>query len=224
MKLEFHSIENMIYDISLPISESLVVWPGDPPVRITQPSHLDRGDNATLSRLQMGAHTGTHVDAPAHFIAGGSGVDRLDLDTLVGPALVVEALEPDVLTVAVLESLSIPLGTERVLFHTRNSKLWAQEQPDFDTTFVAITEAGAQWLIDRGVRLVGIDYLSVAPYSTTAPTHRAFLRAGVVLLEGLNLSDIVPGTYQLVCLPLKIVGADGAPARAILIEPGRAGF
>jgi arylformamidase len=214
----------MIYDISLPISESLVVWPGDPPVRITQPSHLARGDNATLSRMDIGTHTGTHVDAPAHFFAGGSGVDQLDLGVLVGPALVVEALEPDVLSEEVLELLDIPVGTERVLFHTRNSKLWAQARPDFDSGFVAITEDGAQWLISRGIRLVGIDYLSVAPYDTTAPTHRAFLRAGVVILEGLDLGDIAPGTYQLVCLPLKIVGADGAPARAILIEPARAGF
>lgn len=207
-----------IYDISLPISESLVVWPSDPPIRITQPYHLDRGDEATVTRLDMGAHTGTHVDAPAHFVPGGSGVDDLDLNVLVGPALVVDAREADALSAAVLETLPIPPGTERVLFRTRNSDLWARDKREFHKDFVAITEGGARWLIERGVRLVGVDYLSVAPFDAVIPTHRALLHAGVVAIEGLDLSGIGPGAYQLVCLPLKIVGADGAPARAILIE------
>ena len=207
-----------IYDLSLPISESLVVWPGDPPIRITQPHHLDRGDEATVSRLDMGAHTGTHVDAPAHFVPGGSGVDDLDLNVLVGPALVVDARQADALSAEVLETLPIPTGTERVLFRTRNSDLWARGEPEFHEDFVAITEDGARWLIERGVRLVGVDYLSVAPFDAVTPTHRALLHAGVVAIEGLDLSGIGPGAYQLVCLPLKIVGTDGAPARAILIE------
>jgi arylformamidase len=207
-----------IYDISLPISESLVVWPGDPPIRITQPHHLDRGDEATVTRLDIGAHTGTHVDAPAHFVPGGSGVDDLDLNVLVGPALVVDAREADTLSAAVLETLPIPRGTERVLFRTRNSDLWARGRREFHKDFVAITKGGARWLIERGVRLVGVDYLSVAPFDAIIPTHRALLRAGVVAIEGLDLSGIGPGAYQLVCLPLKIVGGDGAPARAILIE------
>jgi arylformamidase len=207
-----------IHDISLPISESLVVWPGDPPVRITQPLHLDRGDEATVSHLDMGAHTGTHVDAPAHFIPEGSGVDALDLNVLVGPALVVHALEADALSAEVLATLPIPPGTERILFRTRNSELWTRGERAFQEDFVAITEDGARWLIERGVRLVGIDYLSVAPFDDVTPTHRALLWAGVVPLEGLNLSGIEPGVYQLVCLPLKIADADGAPARTILIE------
>jgi arylformamidase len=207
-----------IHDISLPISESLVVWPGDPPIRITQPYHLDRGDEATVTRLDMGAHTGTHVDAPAHFVPGGSGVDDLDLNVLVGPALVVDAREADALSADVLETLPFPPGTERVLFHTRNSDLWARDKREFHEDFCAITGDGARWLIERGVRLVGVDYLSVAPFDAVIPTHRALLCAGVVAIEGLDLSDIKPGAYQLVCLPLKIVGADGAPARAILIE------
>jgi arylformamidase len=207
-----------IYDISLPISESLAVWPGDPGIRITQPSHLDRGDAATVTRLDMGAHTGTHVDAPAHFIPGGSGVDALDLDVLVGPARVVHALEGDVLSTEVLGGLQIPSGTERVLFRTRNSERWARGAREFAEDFVAITEGGARWLVERGVRLVGIDYLSVGPFSAPAPTHRVLLRAGVILLEGLNLSGVAAGVYQLVCLPLRILGAEGAPARAILMD------
>ena len=207
-----------IYDVSLPISESLVIWPGDPSIRITQPSHLDRGDEATVSRLEMGAHTGTHVDAPIHFIQGGSGVDRLDLNLLVGPALVVHAPEADALTAEVLEGLAIPPGTERLLFRTRNSQHWAFGEREFWTDYVGITDEGARWLIARGVRLVGVDFLSVAPYDELVPPHRTLLGAGMVVVEGLDLSDVGPGVYQLVCLPLKVVGGDGAPARAILIR------
>jgi len=207
-----------IHDISLSISESLVTWPSDPSISITQVSHLDRGDHATVSHLEMGAHTGTHVDAPAHFIQGGAGVDTLDLNTLVGLALVAEARDAEALTADVLAELAIPLGTERVLFRTRNSNLWARGEQEFQEDFVAITEDGARWLIERGITLVGVDYLSVAPYGASVPTHRMLLQAGVVVVEGLNLSGIRPGMYQLVCLPLKIEGGDGAPARAILMD------
>jgi arylformamidase len=207
-----------IHDISLPISESLPVWPGDPGVKITQISHLDKGDVATVTRLDMSAHTGTHVDAPAHFVPGGLGVDALDLDVLVGPSLVVHALEADVLSADVLERLEILPGIERVLFRTRNSDLWERGEREFHKDFVAITEDGARWLVERGLRLVGVDYLSVGPFDGPVPTHRILLRAGIVAVEGLNLSGIAPGMYQLVCLPLKIAGSDGAPTRAILIE------
>jgi arylformamidase len=208
----------MIHDISLPVSESLVVWPGDPSIRITQPSHLDRGDVATVSRLEFGAHTGTHVDAPAHFVRGGAGVDRLDLDLLVGPARVIHVPEAGTLTPEVLESLSIPPGTERLLFRTRNSERWASGEEGFWEDYVGVTDEGARWLIARGVRLVGIDYLSVSTYADPVPPHQTLLGAGVIIVEGLNLSGIAPGMYQLVCLPIKLVGGDGAPARAILIE------
>ena len=207
-----------IYDISLPISESLVVWPDDPGIQLTHASHLDRGDPCTVTHLSLGAHTGTHVDAPAHFISGGPGIERLDLEVLVGPALVVHALEVDALSADVLEGLNIPPGTERLLFRTRNSACWARGDADFDESFVAITEDGARWLVERGVRLVGIDYLSVGPFRDTIGTHQVLLGAGVIALEGLDLGRIVPGVYQLYCLPLKIVGCDGAPARAILTE------
>lgn len=207
-----------IYDISLPISGSLVTWPGDPPVHLSQVLHLERGDHATVTRLDMGAHTGTHVDAPCHFVLDGAGVDTLDLNVLLGPALVVEVLEADALTAEVLAGLPIPSGSERVLFRTRNSDLWARGERKFIRDFVAVTEDGAQWLIERGIRLVGVDYLSVAPFRQSAPTHLALLRAGVIVVEGLNLHGIAAGTYHLVCLPLRIVGCDGSPARAILIE------
>lgn len=208
-----------IYDISLPISEALVVWPGDPPIRISQPSHLDRGDLATVTRLDLGAHTGTHVDAPAHFVPDGAGVDSLDLSVLVGEALVVYVPDVQAITAGVLAQLDIPTGTERILFRTRNSDRWTQaERYVFDEQFVGIAEDGARWLVACGVRLVGVDYLSVAPFDDPVPTHEILLQAGVVAVEGLDLSRIAPGVYRLVCLPLKIVDGDGAPARAILID------
>ncbi len=205
-----------IYDVSLPITEALPVWPGDASVRVTQVSHLKRGDAATVSRLDLSAHTGTHVDAPAHFVPGGTGADTLDLNLLVGPALVVET-DAAQITPAVLRALDIPAHTQRVLFRTRNSTLWESAR-DFREDFVALTEEGAQWLVTRGARLVGIDYLSIAPFEASIPTHRVLLEAGVIILEGLDLRGIHPGLYDLVCLPLKLAGGDGAPARAILIE------
>lgn len=205
-----------IHDISLPISESLVTWPGQAPVSLTQISHLERGDRATVSHLEISVHAGTHVDAPAHFIRGGAGVETLELDILAGPALVVHVPEVEALTEAVISALPIPPGVERVLFRTRNSEYWVRGEREFKTDFVAVTDDAAHWLIEHGVRLVGVDYLSVAPFAALVPTHQTLLGAGVVVVEGLNLSQIAPGMYEFVCLPLKIVGSDGAPARAIL--------
>jgi arylformamidase len=166
----------------------------------------------------MGAHVGTHVDAPAHFVRGGIGVDDLDLDLLVGPAWVVHAPQVDALSAEVLEGLAIPPGTERLLFRTRNSAWWGRGGDRFQENYVGVTDDGARWLIDRGVRLVGVDYLSVAPYDELVPPHRTLLGAGLIVVEGLDLRGIAPGQYQFVCLPLKVTGGDGAPARAILIE------
>jgi len=207
-----------IYDISLPISESLVVWRDDPPVRITYLSRMADGDHSTVSHLSLGAHTGTHVDAPVHFILDGQGVDSLDLDSLIGTALVVDTGTAVTLSEDVLSSLSIPTGTERILFHTRNSGIWVRGDRNFTADYTGLTADGARWLVSRGVRLVGIDYLSVASFTETSATHRVLLRSGVILLEGLNLSAVEPGSYMLLCLPLRIVGGDGAPARAVLIR------
>lgn len=206
-----------IHDISVPISKSLPLWPRDPVLRITQPSHLDRGDSVTLTRLDIGAHTGTHVDAPAHFVPGGATMDEIDLGLLVGPALVVHALEVDALSAVVLEELPIPPGSERILFRTRNSDLWARGELEFQKDFVAIPEDGARWLVSRGVRLVGVDYLSVGAFEDPVATHQILLGAGVIAVEGLDLSGVEPGVYTLVCLPLRLEGCEAAPARAILM-------
>jgi arylformamidase len=214
-----------IYDISLPLSESLVVWPGDPPVQISRLSDMDRGDTATVSFLEMGAHAGTHVDAPLHFVAGREGVDALDLEVLVGPAVVVHARDVALVTAEVLAELPIPPGTERLLIRTRNSDrqsagAWARDTETFDAGYVAISTGGAEWLVEQGVRLVGVDSLSVAPFDDLERPHQILLAAGVIVVEGLDLGQIGPGVYQLVCLPLKIVRGDGAPARVILMDEG----
>ncbi len=205
-----------IYDVTLPVSPASVMWPGDPPPQFMLRSSIEQGDNSTVTQLSMSAHTGTHVDAPRHFVAAADGVDKLDLNALLGPVLVVDTGVANVITSGVLDALSIPPATERVLFKTSNSELWAFGEQTFYKSFVAIVQDGARWLVDRGVKLVGIDYLSVAPFGDTRPTHQILLRAGVVIVEGLNLSGVRPGEYQLHCLPLKIKGCDGAPARVVL--------
>ncbi len=207
-----------IYDISLTITPALPVWTGDPPVRLTQPSHLERGDICTITRIDISAHTGTHLDAPAHFIRGGAGVETLDLETLIGPALVVDASGRGHLTADVFDALVIPTAVERLLLRTDNSALWQRGETAFAEDFIAIAPSGAAWLVDHGVRLIGIDYLSVGPFDNGIPTHEILLGAGVIAVEGLNLSAIEPGEYQLVCLPIKLGGADGAPCRAVLIR------
>lgn len=207
-----------MYDVSLPISEGLPVWPGDPRVTLIQESHLDRGDPYTVTRLSMSAHTGTHVDAPAHCVPGGVGIDGLDLNLLIGPAWVIDVGEKQAITAEVLEGLSIPADAHRVLFRTRNSERWAWDAWEFDPSFVAIQPDGARWLVEQGIRLVGIDALSVAPFDDDVPTHRILLNAGVIVVEGLRLDGVERGIYHLICLPLPIVGSDGAPARVILIR------
>ncbi len=210
----------IIYDISLPITNNLPVWPGDPPVRITHPAHLERGDDFTLTYLRMSAHTGTHIDAPRHYLKGpkAPGVDALPLNILIGPAWVIDVGEADMLNASTLANLGIPPDATRLLFRTKNSQLWQTAPHTFHEDFVAVTEDGAEWLVQRGIQLVGIDYLSIGPFANPAPTHRILLRAGIIILEGLNLSDVPPGPYTLICLPLNLIGADGAPARAVLIK------
>ena len=207
-----------IYDISLTISNALPVWPGDPPINLHRVSDLCQGDLYTVSRLECGVHTGTHLDAPMHFIRDGRGVDTLDLNVLVGPCEVVFVPDAKVINAALLDQLHLPVGTTRVLFRTRNSEIWARGETTFQTDFVAIDPAGAKWLVAHGVQLVGIDYLSVAPFTASIPTHEVLLGAGVIAVEGLNLAGIEPGGYQLACLPIKLLNTDGAPVRAILMR------
>ena len=208
-----------IFDISLTISPELPVWPGDPVIELEQVESMDRGAHANVSRLSAGVHTGTHVDAPHHFLNDGRTVDQLPLDVLTGPCYVVQLPDGvEAITAEALGGISFPEGVKRVLFGTRNSRIWSRGETEFQEDFVAITEDGAEWLVERGIRLVGVDYLSVAPYGDSVPTHRVLLQAGVVVVEGLDFSAVPRGFYDLYCLPLKLLGADGAPARAILVQ------
>lgn len=209
-----------IYDVSLPISEQLVTWPGDPRPELEQVATL-HAQGINLTRLTCNAHVGTHVDAPDHLIVGGATVEALPLEVLIGPAYVIALPGVRQITSASLDVLDWPADAQRVLFKTDNSHLWCgSEAGEFQPDFVALAPDAAHWLVERDVRLAGVDYLSVDPYETQGaepyPAHRILLGAGVVIVEGLNLAGVPPGAYELLCLPLKLVGADGAPARVIL--------
>jgi arylformamidase len=208
-----------IYDISVSISPSLPTWPGHPALQIELFESMDKGAAANVTKMSSTLHLGTHVDAPRHFINEGSTVEKLSLDVLIGPCYVVQLPDGvEAITAEVLDRTEVTSEMKRVLFGTSNSHLWARGESKFQTDYVGITDDGAEWLVKRGVQLVGVDYLSVAPYEDLIPTHVTLLQAGVVILEGLNLSNIMRGFYDLYCLPLKVVGSDGAPARAILIQ------
>jgi len=203
-------------DISIPLHSDIPTWPGSPGIRLHWYKRLDAGDDCNNSRLDCDAHAGTHVDAPAHFLENGASVEQLPLEVLIGPAIVAHLREVSAITAADLARLALPAGAKRLLLRTSNSELWAVEMTGFKKDYVALTQDAAQWIVSQGIRLVGVDYLSVGSYEDGIITHQILLGAGVVVLEGLNLYDVNPGEYELVCLPLKLVGADGAPARAVL--------
>jgi arylformamidase len=205
-----------IYDITVPIRSGMPVYEGDPGIEIKAWSDLARGDSANVSFLHFGAHTGTHVDAPAHFIEGARKIDALSLDVLIGPATVVhvpdEVIEIDLDFLAGCKLDQV----ERVLFRSRNSTFWDE---DFRKDFTHLAPEAAEKLVSMGVKLVGIDYLSIEKFhSGHHRTHLALLSKNVVIVEGLNLKDVAAGDYELICLPLKIAegSGDGSPARAVL--------
>jgi arylformamidase len=205
------------YDISLTITPQSIVWPGDQPVNIIRTSSITAGDTANVSEIKMSCHTGTHVDAPDHFLNNGISVEDLSLDLLVGRAYVLHLPDVDTITASVLMNAEIPPRTRRLLFKTRNSEYWSNGEKEFQTGYVALSADAAELLVDRNVKLVGIDYLSIAPYNMGTPVHTILLSAGVVVIEGLDLSKVSQGRYTLHCLPMKLGGVEGAPARAILV-------
>ena len=208
-----------IYDITVAVAPGRTpVYPGDPGIEVVQWAAIARGDPANVTSLNFGAHTGTHIDAPAHFIEGAPGLPSLPLDALVGEALVVEIPET-ALAVEEEHLASVEEGAARVLFKTRNSAFWEDPGGRFREDFAYISPAAARALARRGVRLVGFDYLSVEKFgSKDFAAHLALLSEGVVIVEGLDLRGVAPGRYELICLPLKVEAGtgDGAPARAIL--------
>ena len=205
-----------LFDITMPIHSKMPVFPSDDPPQREWLHRIQDGDSNNLSALALGSHTGTHVDAPYHFIEDGLTLDQIPLQVFVGEALVIEITNPESISVAELRGHPIA-SAERVLFKTHNSS--ALSRNGFRKDSVYIEEGAAEYLVRQGVRLVGIDHLSVDQYGAeSSPAHHSLLGHGVVILEGADLSSVEPGTYTLVCLPLKVTGAEGAPVRAILMR------
>lgn len=205
-----------MYDISVGVSEDTPVWPGDPPVVLKRVAKIKDGANANVSHFSASVHIGTHIDAPVHFLDDGEGIEALPLNILIGRAYVIDLSKATVLDAETLEKAGIPPRTKRLLLKTRNSDFWARGETKFQTDFVGVNKSGSEWLVRKGVQLVGVDYLSVAPFKQSKEPHQILLGAGIVILEGLNLDEVSQGRYNLCSLPIKLIGSDGAPARAIL--------
>jgi arylformamidase len=209
-------------DISVPLEAGLPIFEGDPTFHLERAFSIAGGADCNVSKVDMGVHTGTHLDAPLHFIDGAPGSDGIPLDAGLGPAWIVDAtaVTGPAISAADLASLDIPDGETRLLFKTRSSGLWSK--PGFQEGFVALDGSAAKALVARGVRFVGIDYLSIGPFGNAVETHRALLRAGVAILEGADLRHVDPGPIELICLPMRLIGSDGVPARA-LVRPRAVG-
>jgi arylformamidase len=203
-----------LIDVTVPLDVRLPTYPGNTPFTLEANKRLARGDSSNVSTLHLSAHAGTHVDAPRHYFDDGPGAEALPLEMLLGRTRVVEIRSQ--LGIGAEELVDLDLSGElRVLFKTVNSRFW--ESPDFRHDYVGVTPSGAERLIAGGIKVVGVDYLSVEQFKTPgAPAHRVLLGAGAVVIEGLDLREVEPGIYDMLCLPLRIVGADGAPARVLL--------
>lgn len=202
-------------DVTVPVRSGMVHWPGDPPVEIRRISSIEEGAQSNVSKLNMSAHTGTHVDAPLHFLRAGKPLEKMPLDGLIGPARVIAIRHPKWITQEELATYRIRRG-ERLLFKTRGAEArWKRDA--FDAGYVYIPAETARFLAERRVRLVGVDYLSVGGYKKDSlETHQILLKAGIWILEGLKLGGLKAGRYEMICLPLHILGGDGAPARVLL--------
>jgi len=203
-----------LIDVTVPLDSNVPTYPGNTPFQIEAVKRLANGDSSNVSTLRLSAHAGTHVDAPRHFFDNGGGAENLALEIMCGRARVIELTTRKNVTPDDLAPFDLSEDV-RLLLKTHNSKLWGS--PEFHSDYIAVTEPAARFLVDRGVRLLGVDYLSVEEFKKAgAPAHRTLLGAGTIVIEGLNLRDVEPGTYEMFCLPLSIVGADAAPARVVL--------
>lgn len=206
-----------IFDISLPISNKLVRWPDSPETKIRRRLDFDKGNKVLNSTVFLDVHTGTHVDAPAHVLQGAEFTDQIDLNNCIGRASLIdlshieEQIKPHH-----LESSNLKPSSGRLLIKTKNSHLWAQDNQEFNKNYIALSPEAAKWIIENNFSLVGIDYLSIQSFDDSSATHLTLLGANVIILEGLNLIDVPEGEYELICLPIKLIGTEGAPARAIL--------
>jgi arylformamidase len=203
-----------LLDVSVPLAQGLPTYPGNPPFELHALKRIAEGGSSNVSRMVLGTHTGTHVDAPKHFFDDGAGVDALALNLLIGRARVVDIGKRGAITAEDLEAAGLREDL-RILFKTPNSAFWNSEV--FHEDYTHLSENGARYLVDQGVKVVGVDYLSVEQFKKPgAPAHRALLSNGVIIIEGLNLAEAEPGMYEMYCLPLRVAGGDGAPARVVL--------
>jgi arylformamidase len=203
-----------LLDVTVPLDAALASYPGNTPYSLEPIKRIARGDSSNVSTLHMSAHSGTHVDAPRHFFDQGPGAEGLPLEMLCGRARVIELTTRKAITADDLAQRDLSEDV-RVLIKTHNSRLWGS--PEFHTDFIGVAESGARYLVEHGIKVVGVDYLSVEAFKTPgAPAHHVLLGGGTIVIEGLNLRDIEPGIYELLCLPLLAVGSDGAPARVVL--------
>jgi len=205
-----------IIDISIALGKNIPLWPGSPGFKLTWINSMKSGDEFNNSYLACDVHVGTHVDASAHFLPDGKTVEDLELDVLVGNCFVVHLPNLKRITADDLSRAKILPQTKRLLIKTDNSRLWASGHTEFQSEFVALSHDAAHWLVEQGIRLVGIDYLSIGDLGSGTETHRILLENDIIILEGINLSMVEPDEYELICLPLKLKGAEGAPVRAVL--------
>lgn len=210
-----------MYDASVPLRVPMVGWPGDPAFGKSEVSHIDRGDAATVHLIQMTTHTGTHIDAPGHFISTGYSVDAIPLEALIGSCVVVECLDPVVSRDFFTQQFHRGPIPSRILVKTENSRRRLLDSNEFHQDFVALDEGAARWLVENKVLTIGVDYLSIERFdSPQHPVHKILLGAAIAVLEGVRLVAVPVGSYQLTALPLRLEGQDGSPARIILIEDG----
>jgi arylformamidase len=205
-------------DVTAPIDpRTIPVYPGNTPAKFDFLHHVDQGDRATLSAFSMGAHTGTHVDAPLHFIKGGASLDQIPLERFIGPVRIVDC-SPAALVIDAAELNKHKWqGAKRIFFRTRNSRNGWMTDPTFHKDFTYIAPDAAQLLADAGVELVGIDYNSAEQFGAPEPkTHRILLGKNIPIVEGLQLRDVQPGDYDLMLLPVRVIGPEAAPARAVI--------
>lgn len=205
-----------VIDISVGLHDDMPVWPGSAGFRRTWTARLEQGDSANVSRFEADIHAGTHIDAPLHFVRDGIAANEIELDALLGTAYVAELGSVDQITARALDRLQLPGHVRRLLLRTSNSLWWKSGVREFRPDYVALARDAASWVAGRGIKTLGVDYLSVQRFGDGPETHQILLGAGVVIIEGLDLSQAPEGFYELLCLPLKLIGAEGAPARAVL--------
>lgn len=207
-----------IIDISVLVNEDITVWPGNKSPQLRRLSDMKKRDAYNETSLAMNVHSGTHLDAPLHFISKGQAINQMNLSIFIGRVFVADIRNAKEITANDLEKINLPKNIKRLLFKTSNSVLWNKKRPTFIKNYIGITPDAARWIVKRKLVLVGIDYLSIAKFSDTGTVHRALLKAGIAILEGINLTNVKEGEYQLIGFPIKIANAEGAPVRAVLIR------